>query len=101
MGLTILSFTSFLGKPNLENIKRYYLQNFRAPSCFNDLRRFVAELPVAEQRAFQTEISEHAKSFAMNESPLKSEESQIQVSRNFSVNPVKKANIFRTIRGHG
>ncbi|KAJ4300904.1 hypothetical protein N0V90_002992 [Kalmusia sp. IMI 367209] len=75
--LTILSFASYLDEPNLENIKQFYFSNFRAPSCFNDLRRFVALLPVDEQRDFQSAISEHARGLAMEGFPKDASESKI------------------------
>jgi N-terminal acetyltransferase B complex non-catalytic subunit len=46
----------------LNTITRFYFECLRNPSCFKDLRRFVALLSVEEQKKFQATISEHAQS---------------------------------------
>lgn len=45
----------------LDTILRYYFEGYRNPSCFKDVRRFVALLSVEDQRSFQATISKHAR----------------------------------------
>jgi len=64
--LTHLTLTSYIGEPVLDAIKDYYLHNFSMSSCFQDLRRFVARLPLNEHRNFQLFINDHARTLRPN-----------------------------------
>lgn len=61
IGLTQLTLESYLGHPTVDTITQFYFTCFQNPSCYKDLRRFVALLSAEEQRTFQSSISEHAR----------------------------------------
>lgn len=59
-GLTQLSVEAFYDAPKLDTVTNFYMDCYRNPSCFKDLRRFVALLPIEDQKKFLVTIREHA-----------------------------------------
>ena len=59
-GLTQLSVEAFCDTPKLDSVTSFYMSCYRNPSCFQDLRRFVALLPIEDQKSFHATIREHA-----------------------------------------
>lgn len=99
-GLTQLSVQAYCGTPKLESIVTYYFDCYRNPSCFKDLRRFVALLPVEQQKEFHVKISEHAQELGAKVADEEVSEEQLRVRR--VVPPsCRLANTYRKIYENG